>query len=74
MCLLRPLRFRLARICHKPDLTDMMVIDVNEVDDSLVPESCLVEDDKFVGCTAKFSDEGKIVPLRPDLYPKEYPL
>ena len=35
-------------------------------------EACLVEDDKFVGCTAKFDEHWKVIPLRPDLFPKEY--
>ena len=37
-------------------------------------ESCLVEDDKFVATTAKFNDQWEIIPLRPDLRPKEYGL
>ena len=35
-------------------------------------EDCLVEDNKFVGTTAEFNEDWEIIPLRPDLRPKEY--
>jgi hypothetical protein len=35
-------------------------------------EACLLEENNFVGTTAKFDDAWGIIPLRPDLRPKEY--
>ena len=52
--------------------TDIVIIDMDQPDQLLVHESCIVEGDRFVGCTAQFNDNGEIIPLRPDLHPRKY--
>lgn len=52
--------------------TDIFLPEVVNDNDLQVNEACLTEDNKFVGCTAKFNAEWGILPLRPDLCPKEY--
>ena len=54
--------------------TDIFFAD-SEMEDHGYPEvdteACMTENDQFVGTTAKFDDDGKIVSLRSDLRPKE---
>ena len=56
--------------CTPYQATDIFVS--NEMPDAAQEnEACLIEDDKFVGTTAEFSDSWEILPLRSDLRPKE---
>lgn len=53
--------------------TDIYFVD-SEMSDYLTEagdEACMTEGDKFIGTTAKFTTDGAIIPLRPDLRPQK---
>ena len=52
--------------------TDIGIVDMTECTDTELNEACLVEGDKFVASTAKFTPGWDIIPLRPDLCPEKY--
>jgi len=59
---------------HKPlpGGTDIFITELEmEAEQGLErTEACRMENEKFVGATATFEEDGTIVPLRPDLCPK----
>lgn len=75
MCRLNPTRPRVPKVPktrRELERTDILITYMDNNDSHLqINEACLVESDKFVGCTAKFDEEWNVIPLRPDLYPKE---
>ena len=65
-------RFKIPNTnCGPQQRTDIFV-DVVMDTGAWSNEACLTENDKFVGTTATFGAGWEIIPLRPDLRPKEY--
>ena len=75
MCRLNPTRPKVPKVpktLRELERTDILITYMDNNDSNLqINEACLVESDQFVGCTAKFDDQWNVIPLRPDLYPKE---
>lgn len=70
----RPCRKRTSLSCRElKQKTDVFLTNVTMGNDNFQgSEACLIEQDKFVGTTAKFDDLWNIISLHPESRPKEY--
>lgn len=59
--------------CELKQKTDVFLSNVTMGNDNFQGnEACLIEQDKFVGTTAKFDDSWNIISLHPESRPREY--